>query len=92
METVEGEGWAGTVAKGLYETLQAVPIGTLDADRRVDAEASRPLPGEHVGGGGLVEELMTTEVAEDATLDGALELLPVDGLEVGGLVEPDATV
>ncbi len=58
----------------------------LDADRRVDAEPARALPGEHVCYRGLVEEIVAAEVPEDASLHGPLDLLPVARFEFGSLV------
>ena len=88
VEPVEREGWSGTVAD---EPLEAVAVVPLDADRGVDAESTRALPREHVGGGGLVEEIVTAEIPEAALLDRALELLPVPRFELGSLVEVHAT-
>jgi hypothetical protein len=65
VEPVEREGRPGTVSD---EALEAVAVVPLDADRGVDAEPTRTLPGEHVGGSGLVEEIVAAEVAEDAPL------------------------
>lgn len=42
------------------------------AGRRVVA-----LPGEHVGGGGLVEDIVAAEIPEHPLFDGALKLLPL---------------
>lgn len=80
MKTMEREGWSGTVAD---EPLEAVAVVLLDTDRGVDAEPTRTLPGEHVGGGGRVEEIVADEVPEHAFLHRAFELLPVARFELG---------
>ena len=69
------------------ESFEAVAVVPLDADRGVDAESARSLPCEHVGCRGLIEEVVATEVAEDALLNRPLELLPVARFELRGLVE-----
>jgi hypothetical protein len=45
------------------------------------------LPGQHVGGGFLLQKAPPLESAEHAALDGALDSEPVLGGEEGGLVE-----
>ncbi len=64
----------------------------LNTDRGVDAESARAMPCEHVGGGGLIEEVVAAEVPEDTLLDRPLELLPVARFELGGLMEMDSAV
>lgn len=71
--------------------LGAVAAVLLDADRGVDAETTGALPGEQVGGGGLVEDVLAAEgttcrvqvVAKDAPLHRALTLLPVEWCDLG---------
>jgi hypothetical protein len=88
MESLEREGWAGTVAQ---EALEAGAVVTLDAHGSVDAEATGSLPGEHVEGVELVEQPVGAEVPKHATLNDALEPGPVLGLEERRLVEASHT-
>jgi len=64
----------------------------MDANGGVQAEATRSLPGEHVGNGGLVEEAASLEEAEHAPLQCALEAEDVVGREVRRLVEGDGAI
>ena len=66
-----------------HEPLDARSVLSLDVHGGVDAEATGALPGEHAVGVDLVEQATAAEVAEDATLDGGLELEPVVGGELG---------
>jgi hypothetical protein len=84
MESLEGEGWAGTIAQ---EALEAATVIALDAHGSIDAEATGALPGEHVAGVELVEQPVGAEVPKHAPLNDALEPDPVLGLEEAGFVK-----
>ena len=58
-------------------------------DRGVDAEPAGGLPREHVVGDVAFEQAVAVEVLEHAVANGLLELIPVGGREMGGLVELD---
>ncbi len=89
MESLEREGWPGTVAE---EALEAGAVVALDAHGGVDAEATGSLPREHVEGVELIEEPVGAEVSEHATLKDALEPCPVLGLEERRFMEASLTV
>ena len=89
MESREGERRPGAVTE---EALNARAVLALDADGSVYTEPARPLPGEHAGRIDVVEEAPGVEVAEHAALDDALELDPVDLVELGGLMEVDRPI
>jgi hypothetical protein len=52
MEPLKGEGWTRAVAQQALDTRTVL---TFDTNRRVDAEAPRPLPREHAARVGFVE-------------------------------------
>ena len=86
LEPFEGEGRTGTVAQKPFES------GTVtgrDMDRGIDAEATGGPPGEHVVGDVAFEQTLAVEVTEHAVANRVLELVPVGGREVDGLVELD---
>ena len=58
-------------------------------DRGIDAEPTGRPPGEHVIGDVTCEQTLAVEVTEHAMANDVLELLPVGGREMGGLVELD---
>ncbi len=89
MEPFEREGWARAVAQ---QSLDACPVLTLDAHRRIDAEASRSLPGEHAVGVGFVEEALRAEVTKHAPLHDTLKIEPVGPSELAGPVEGGVSV
>jgi hypothetical protein len=84
MEAVEGEGWASTVPDQPFDPVTVV---AFDADRGIDAEATRTVPREHVGGGGVLEETVAAEVPEHTHLNGSLQRLPMLRCQVGGFME-----
>jgi hypothetical protein len=69
-----------------------VTVVAFDADRGIDAEAARASPGEHVVGGGFVEEIVAARISEHAHLNGPLQRLPVLRGQVGGFTEGDDSV
>ena len=77
MKPLKSEGRPGTVSD---ESLDTLPVLTLEADRSVNAEPAGALPSEHAVRIGLVEEAAAPEVPEHAALDDALEVEPVVGL------------
>ena len=83
---MQSEGRSGTVAE---QPFDACPVLALDADGRIDAEPTGPLPGEHAVSVGFVEQAVAMEVAEHTALDNVLEFVPVLGLKEGGLMEAD---
>ena len=89
MESLEREGWAGTIAQ---EALEAGTVVTLDAHGSVDAEPTGSLPREHVAGVELIEEPVSAEVPKHAPLKDALEPDPVPGLEERRFVEASSSV
>jgi len=70
-----------------YLFREGVLTKDLSVDRGINAEASGGLPGEHVFDDVTVEQAVAVEVTEHAVAHGVLELVPVGGLEMGGLVE-----
>ena len=91
LEPFEGE-WGtgnpppvGTVAQESFEPSTVVG---RDVDRGIDAEPAGGLPSEHVIGDVAFEQTVAVEVPEHAVANG-LELIPVGGREMGGLVELD---
>ncbi len=60
-----------------------------DVDRGIDAEAAGGLPREHVVGDVTFEQTLAMEVTKHPVANRVLELVPVGGREVGGLVELD---
>jgi len=89
MEPFQSEGWTSTVSE---QPFDARAVLALDADGRVDAEATGSLPGQHAVGVGFVKQAMAMEVAQDTALDNVLELGPVPGSELGGLMEAHVAV
>jgi hypothetical protein len=88
-QAFEGEGGPGAVAQ---ESLPPGAVTSGDADRGIDAEAARRLPGEHVEGGGLVEQVAPPEEAEHAAAHPLLKPLDVAGAGLARLVEVDRTI
>jgi hypothetical protein len=92
LEPFEGEWGTGTVAQESFEPSTVVG---RDVDRGIDAEPAGGLPSEHVIGDVAFEQTAThlggcpVEVPEHAVANGLLELIPVGGREMGGLVELD---
>ena len=86
LEPFEGEGRTGTVAQ---ESFEPGTVMSRDVDRGIDAEPAGGLPGEHVIGDVAFEQTLAVEVPEHAVANGLLELIPVGGREMGGLVELD---
>ena len=89
MEPFKREGWTCTVSEQLFD---ACSVLALDTDGRVDTEPTGALPRQHAVGVGLVEQAVAVEVAEHATLDDVLKLMPVLGNEPGRLMEADVAV
>ncbi len=58
-------------------------------DRGIDAEPAGGLPREHVIGDVAFEQTVAVEIPEHSVANRVLELVPVGGREVGGLVELD---
>ena len=86
LDPFEGEGGPGTVAQ---ESFESGTVMGRDVDRGVDAEPAGGLPSEHVIGDVALEQTVAVEVPEHAVSHGVLELVPVGGREMGGLVELD---
>ena len=86
LEPFEGEGRTGTVAQESFEPSTVVG---RDVDRGIDAEPPGSLPSEHVIGDVALEQTLAVEVTKHALAHGVLELVPVGGREMGGLVELD---
>ena len=82
----EGEGRTGTVAQ---ESFQPSSVVGRDVDRGIDTDPPRGLPSEHVVGDVAFEQTVAVKVTEHAVANGLLELVPVGGREMGGLVELD---
>ena len=55
----------------------------------IDAEPAGGLPGAHVVGDVAFEQAVAVEVAEHAMAHGVLQLVPVGGRKMGGLVQLD---
>ncbi len=86
LESFEGEGRTGTVAQ---ESFEPGTVTARDVDRGVDAEPAGGLPSEHVIGDVAFEQTVAVEVTEHPVANRVLELVPVGGREVSGLVELD---
>ena len=86
LDPFEGEGRTGTVAQ---ESFQPSSVVGRDVDRGIDAEPTGGLPGEHVIGDVTFEQTVAGEVTEHTMAHGVLELVPVGGREMGGLIELD---
>ena len=56
-------------------------------DRGIDAEPAGGLPREHVIGDVALKQTVAVEVSEHPVSNRVLELVPVGGREMGGLVE-----
>ena len=86
LEPFAGEGRTGTVAQ---EAFEPSTVTGRDVDGGIDAEPSRGLPSEHVVGDVAFEQTVAVGVTEHAVANRVLELVPVGGREMGGLVELD---
>jgi len=86
LEPLECEGRTGTVAQ---EPFEPGTVTARDVDRGVDAEPAGGLPREHVIGDVAFEQTVAVEVTEHSVAHGVLEFAPVEGREIGGLVELD---
>ena len=86
LEPFEGEGRTGTVAQ---ESFEPSTVTGRDVDGGIDAEPSRGLPSEHVVGDVALEQTVAVEITEHPVANRVLELVPVGGCEMGGLVELD---
>ena len=84
VEPFQSEGRSSTVTEQPFDACSVV---TLDVNGGVDAEPAGSLPGKHAVGVNFVEQAMGAEVAQHASLDDVLELVPVRGSEQGGLME-----
>ena len=73
-------------------TMDAFEPGTVtgrDVYRGIDAELTGGLPVEHVVGDVAFEQTLAVEVPEHPVAHGVLQLVPVGGREMDGLVELD---
>ena len=86
LDPFEGEWRTSTVAQ---KTFESCTVTGRDVNRRIDAEPAGGLPSEHVIGDVAFEQTVAVEVPEHAVANGLLELIPVGGREMGGLVELD---
>ena len=86
LDPLECEGRTGTVAQESFEPSSVVG---RDVDRGIDAEPTGGLPVEHVVGDMTFEQAVAVQVTEHAVAHGVLQLIPVGGREMGGLVELD---
>ena len=86
LEPFECEGRTHTVAR---EAFEPGTVPSRDVDRGIDAEPPGGLPREHVIGDVAFEQTLAVEVPERAVANRVLELVPVGGREMGGLVELD---
>ena len=86
LEPFEGERRTGTVAQ---ESFEPSTVAGRDVNRRIDAEPTGGLPGEHVIGGVAFEQTAAAKGTEHAVAHGVLEFAPVGGREMGGLVKLD---
>ncbi len=86
LEPFEDEGRTGTVTQ---ESFEPSTVMGRDVDRGIDAEPAGGLPSEHVIGDVAFEQTLAVEVTEHATSNGLLELVPVGGREMDGLVALD---
>ena len=86
LDPFERKGRTGTVAQESFEPSTVVG---RDVNRGIDAEPTRGPPGEHVIGDVTFEQAVAMEVTEHAVSNGLLQLVPVGGREMGGLVELD---
>ena len=76
VESVEGEGWPGTVSG---EAFEANAVGGFNADAGIEAEPAYVIPGEHVLGVVELQEAMAGKVAKYPLADRVLEF----GWELG---------
>jgi hypothetical protein len=86
LKPFEGEGRTRTVAQ---ESFEPSAVTGRNVDRGIDAEPARCLPREHVIGDVAFEQTAAVEVTQHAVANDLLELIPIGGREVGGLVELD---
>ena len=86
LEPFEGEGRTGTVAQ---ESFEPSTVTGCNVDRGIDAEPAGGRPAEHVIGDVSFEQTVKVEVTEHTVAHGVLELVPVGGRQMGGLVELD---
>lgn len=89
LEALLAERGTGAVAEEVFE---AEAVAAFDAHRGIDAEASVPMPGEHVVGGVGIDEAVAAEVAEHPLADGGSEALDVGQREGVGLEEAEVAV
>ncbi len=83
---VPSEGRTCTVAQ---ESFESGTVTGRDVDRGIDAEPAGRLPSEHVIGDVAFEQTVAVEVTKHTVAHGVLELVPVGGREMDGLVELD---
>jgi hypothetical protein len=87
VESVEGKRGPGTIAD---QSLEAGPVGGLDADAGVETEPAAMLPAQHILGVVGLQEAVAYHVAENPLSHRVLEALQELVGESGGFVEKDA--
>jgi hypothetical protein len=86
VKAFEGKRGPGTVPN---EPLQSGPVGGLDADARIQADAATVIPGQHVLGFVGLQEAVAGKMAENSPSDRVLEMLQELGGEGCGFVEAE---
>jgi hypothetical protein len=87
VEPFESKRWSGTIPN---QPFQPLPVGGLDTDAGVQAEAATVIPREHILCLMGLQEAVATEMPQDPGADRVLETLQEFGGEGGGFVEAEA--